>query len=104
MKDEETLKLAQAFGVPVLVNSVLRDGSLRQAATENGTRVLLYEAGEALRFDELSIQAGVNGVRNVLENLACLKNADAASAELSRLWQTRVNGFAHLAVASCKSW
>ncbi|GAM68247.1 predicted deacylase [Vibrio sp. JCM 19236] len=73
LKDEETLKLAQAFGVPVLVNSVLRDGSLRQAATENGTRVLLYEAGEALRFDELSIQAGVNGVRNVLENLGVLK-------------------------------
>lgn len=61
LNDEETLSLAQAFAVPVLLNSTLRDGSLRQAAVEHGTRILLYEAGEALRFDELSIRAGVKG-------------------------------------------
>ena len=70
--DEETARLAHAFGVPVILNSDLRDGSLRQAASENGIPMLLYEAGEALRFDELSIRAGVKGVINVMRELGML--------------------------------
>ncbi|MCG9579380.1 succinylglutamate desuccinylase/aspartoacylase family protein [Vibrio europaeus] len=75
LADEETLSLAKAFGVPVLMNATLRDGSLREAATSNNTRILLYEAGEALRFDPLSIQAGVKGVKNVLMSLGLLRKS-----------------------------
>lgn len=70
LKDPETLELAKSFGVPVLLNADLRDGSLRQSAVESNTKVLLYEAGEALRFDELSIRAGYKGVLNVLGMLS----------------------------------
>lgn len=35
-------------------------------------RVLLYEAGEALRFDELAIRAGYNGVLKVMHHLGML--------------------------------
>lgn len=73
LEDEQTLELANAFGVPVILNANIRDGSLRQAASENGTRVLLYEAGEALRFDEFSIQAGVKGILNVMSKLGMLR-------------------------------
>ena len=69
LADAETLDLAKAFGVSVLMNSTLRDGSLRQAGRDTGTRILLYEAGEALRFDELSIRAGIRGILNVLSAL-----------------------------------
>ncbi|WP_210147179.1 succinylglutamate desuccinylase/aspartoacylase family protein [Shewanella sp. WXL01] len=69
LQDEQTLALAKAFGVPVILNSEIIDGSLRDAAVENGTRVLLYEAGEALRFDEYSIRAGIQGIVNVLRHL-----------------------------------
>ncbi len=79
LQDEETLDLAKAFGVPVLVNSNLRDGSLREAAQGCGAKVLLYEAGEALRFDELSIRAGVRGVLNVLESLAMIRRRRRSS-------------------------
>ena len=72
LSDDVTLKLAEAFDVPVLINSVLRDGSLRECATSNDTRILLYEAGEALRFDELSIQVGFKGVQKVLRSLGLL--------------------------------
>ena len=34
-------------------------GSLRQAAQLKGTDVLVFEAGEGLRFDEMAIRAGV---------------------------------------------
>lgn len=72
LDDETTLGMAKAFGVPVLINSNLRDGSLRQAADDLGVNILLYEAGEALRFDELSIRAGVKGIVNVMRHLEML--------------------------------
>jgi len=69
LDDEETEKLARSFEVPVIISSNLRDGSLREAAAEFGIPMLLYEAGEALRFDEISIRAGVNGIVNVMRTL-----------------------------------
>ena len=70
--DEETLRLAHAFGVPVMLDSRVRDGSLREVAAECGVKMLLYEAGEALRFDELAIRAGVQGVLGVMRALEML--------------------------------
>lgn len=64
--DEETARLARAFGVPVILNADTRDGSLRQEVFEKGFPMLLYECGEALRFDEISIRAGVRGIISVM--------------------------------------
>lgn len=72
LDDAETTRLAEAFGTPVLINANIRDGSLRQAAVEQGIPMLLYEAGEALRFDEVSIRAGVNGIIHVMRALGML--------------------------------
>ncbi len=66
LDDKGCEQLARAFGTPVTVNANMRDGSLRQYALEQNIPMLLYEAGEALRFDDLSINAGVNGVMNVM--------------------------------------
>ncbi|MGD8785240.1 MAG: succinylglutamate desuccinylase/aspartoacylase family protein [Thioalkalispiraceae bacterium] len=73
LDDAETEALAYAFGVPVIINSNVRDGSLREAAANNGVKTLLYEAGEALRFDELAIKAGVRGIVRVMRYLEMLK-------------------------------
>ncbi|MEM7564031.1 MAG: succinylglutamate desuccinylase/aspartoacylase family protein [Pseudomonadota bacterium] len=67
--EPETEALARAFGVPVILDSNLLEGSFREAAYELGIPVLLYECGEALRFDELAIRAGVKGVANVMSAL-----------------------------------
>jgi len=75
LDDTETARLARAFGVPVLLNSTLRDGSLREAAAELGIPMLLYEAGEGLRFDEVGIRAGVQGVLNVMRALGMIRDA-----------------------------
>lgn len=64
--------LAQAFGVPVIINSEIRDGSLRAAGGDAGIPILLYEAGEALRFNEVAIRAGERGVLNVMRKLGML--------------------------------
>ena len=67
-----TTELAHAFGAPVVLNSNLRDGSLRMAAQDMQVPILLYEAGEALRFDELSIRAGVRGIIRVMRKVGML--------------------------------
>jgi predicted deacylase len=72
LHEEETRALAEAFGTPVLINADLRDGSLREAAAEFGIPMLLYEAGEALRFDEVAIRVGLRGVLNVMRSLGML--------------------------------
>lgn len=71
--DETTLRLASAFGVPVMINSDIRDGSLRQYAAEKGVPTLLYEAGEALRFNEACIRGGVRGVLSVMREIGMLR-------------------------------
>ena len=65
----ETMTLAKAFGAPLIMTSKIRDGSLRKAAQEKGIDVLVYEAGEGLRFDEFAVRAGVSGVLRVMHEL-----------------------------------
>ncbi|MBM3518462.1 MAG: succinylglutamate desuccinylase/aspartoacylase family protein [Alphaproteobacteria bacterium] len=67
----ETDRLARAFGVPV-INAGFREGSLRESAARHKVPVLVYEAGEALRFHEPSIAAGVDGIMRVLRTLKML--------------------------------
>jgi predicted deacylase len=83
LDDEQTLKLANAFGVPVMINSDIRDGSLRQHAAEKGVPTLLYEAGEALRFDESSIRGGVRGVLSVMREIGMLRATPAGKGRLT---------------------
>jgi hypothetical protein len=75
LDDPETARLANAFGVPVVINANVRDGSLRQAVLEQNVPMLLYEGGEALRFDDAAIQAGTRGVIRVMRALGMLSGA-----------------------------
>jgi predicted deacylase len=72
LRDPKALEMAEVFGSPVIIDSSLREGSLRAHASEIGIPVIVYEAGEALRFDELSIRAGVRGIGRVLRSLGML--------------------------------
>jgi predicted deacylase len=65
-------EMAQAFKAPVIVNSNLIEGSLRHASMGLNVPVIVYEAGEALRFNELAIRAGVKGVIGVMRSLGML--------------------------------
>lgn len=65
-RDPFTHQMAIDFGAPVVLTSSLRDGSLRAVAAKQGTPILLYEAGEGLRFDEMAVRAGVAGILRVM--------------------------------------
>ena len=72
LQDETTRGMAEAFAAPVMLHAKTRDGSLRAVASEQDIPVLLYEAGEALRFDEVAIRAGVSGIINVMRHIGML--------------------------------
>ena len=97
------VELAMAFGAPVIVESPLRDGSMRGLAHERGTPMLLLEAGEALRFDQLSIDIGTAGVVRVLAHLGMIAADDGltsvgipARANRSLWLRAPRGGIAHL--------
>ncbi|NJK38258.1 MAG: succinylglutamate desuccinylase/aspartoacylase family protein [Oscillatoriales cyanobacterium RM2_1_1] len=69
LDDPQTYACAKAFGASIMIHSQTRDGSLRQAATRQGIPVLLYEAGEALRFNTHAIRVGVAGILRVIATL-----------------------------------
>ncbi|MGA2655754.1 MAG: succinylglutamate desuccinylase/aspartoacylase family protein, partial [Gammaproteobacteria bacterium] len=70
-----TMRLAKAFGVPVLIDIKEQDHSLRALAAKHKIPFLIYEAGEALRLDELAIRVGLKGVLNVMRELRMLKKS-----------------------------
>ncbi len=74
INDEKTFNLAKAFGAAVIINSDLRDGSLREAVAAQKIPMLLYEAGEALRFDENTVKIGVNGIFNFMREIGMINS------------------------------
>lgn len=104
LEEAETRRCALAFGAPVVIDSRLRDGSLREAATRRGIRVLLYEGGEALRFDEDTIQTGVKGCLRVMAALGMRKSTAKKpppapfEARASQWVRARRSGMLHLEV------
>jgi len=85
-EDPDTRRIAEAFRVPVVINAGIRDGSLRKAVAEKGIPFLLYEAGEALRFNELGIRAGIRGILSVMETIGMLRRSRARKSAIPPLF------------------
>ncbi len=79
---DKTLELAKIFGAPVMLESGLRPGSLREAAFQLGVDVLVFEAGEALRLDEFSVRSGTMGVLRVMNELKMLPEIEVPSSDI----------------------
>lgn len=69
LEDKRTLRFAKVFGAPVMLHARTRDGSLREAAARKGLTTLLFEGGEAQRFEDSVIEAGVDGAFRVMADL-----------------------------------
>lgn len=72
-KAQELQVLAESFGAPVMVKSNLRDGSFREAVRSQGIPILLFEGGEALRFEPRIIRTITKGLFNVMRKMGMLK-------------------------------
>jgi predicted deacylase len=88
LNDPEVCRLAEAFSAPVIVQAAVRDGSLRQAATELGKITLVYEGGQAHRFDPEPIAVGVDGTLRVLAALGMIRSAPSADGRPLQITRT----------------
>ena len=79
----DTMLLAEAFGAPIVMTSKIRDGSLRQAAQAHNVDILLFEAGEGLRFDELGVRTGVMGILRVMRQLGMVTAKGVAKPHIA---------------------
>ncbi len=80
-KSPHARELAEVFGAPVIMESPVRVGSLRGAAEGVGTEILLYEAGEGLRFDDFSVRVGHAGILRVLRQMGMISAKGVAHAK-----------------------
>lgn len=76
-----TIARAEAFAPPVILRGTPPEGSLRAAAMASGRSVLVYEAGEALRFDELAIRVGLRGCLGVMAHEGMIDAGAVPAAE-----------------------
>ncbi|MDZ7822847.1 MAG: succinylglutamate desuccinylase/aspartoacylase family protein [Ahrensia sp.] len=86
--NENTMDLANAFGAPLVLKSKLRDGSLRSMARKYGIDILLYEAGEGLRFDEFAVRVGVSGCMRVMQKLGMITGRGLPKSKIKPIQST----------------
>lgn len=88
--DHEGYEMALAFRPPVVVETSLRAGSLRETLYSRAKPCILYEAGEAHRLDPESVRQGVNGILSVMRHLGMLPR-EKRGAETGRKGETVVS-------------
>lgn len=70
--DPSALELARAFKPPVIMETALREGSLRSLFSKHEIPSLLYEGGEAFRLHPPAVRFGLRGVFSVMQHLEML--------------------------------
>ncbi len=105
LADEEARRLVEAFGAPLIFNAKRIVGSLRAEAHRREIPILVFEAGEPLRFDERSIEMGVHGTLRVMAALGMVPETIAPppppTVEATRAVWLRAtrSGILHLATS-----
>ncbi|HTA63132.1 MAG TPA: succinylglutamate desuccinylase/aspartoacylase family protein [Bacteroidia bacterium] len=73
-EDETSLRIAQLFSPPLIINSVYREHTLRKEAAKKNKPILVFEGGESLRFDYQAINEGLNGCLRLLHHHKMIKD------------------------------
>lgn len=88
LKDNINNDLAGAFAAPFTIDAHYRPNSLRKEAARKGKNIIVYEAGESLRFDQHAIEEGISGTLRVMKHLNMIDWAPAPSEENRVIWST----------------
>jgi hypothetical protein len=73
LENEAARKLAEHFGVGMILGGGGPDGSLRGEIVKAGIPAIIYEAGGPLLFQEEEVARGTQGVRNVMDYLGMVE-------------------------------
>ncbi|KTD14017.1 succinylglutamate desuccinylase/aspartoacylase family protein [Legionella israelensis] len=82
----EGKRLAQQFGAPVITNVSTDNNSLRKTTEQLNIPLLVYQAGEAMRFDESAIALGLSGIQNVMQSLDMLEENENDSDSFTSIF------------------
>lgn len=85
----DLLALAGAFNSPIIIKSNPPKGSLRSLLASKNIPMLVYEGGEALRFNQHAVDVGLIGVLNIMRYLNMLPELKNPVKQLSRLSKNR---------------
>lgn len=69
LTDENCKQLAKAFNAPFTLHSNLIKNSLRETAFNQGKTIIVYEGGEALRFNTDAKTIAISGTKKVIHYL-----------------------------------
>lgn len=88
LSDAKNLELANAFAAPFTLDAPFRPNSLRKEASKKGKNIIVYEAGESLRFDQQAIEEGIAGTLRLMKHLKMIDSAPVPT-EINRvIWSS----------------
>lgn len=76
--DKTAEEVANAFAAPFTLNSSVIKGSFRETAKELGKSVIVFEGGETLRIDPITVEQGIRGIRRVLHHYDMISKSPVA--------------------------
>ncbi|MGX1928160.1 succinylglutamate desuccinylase/aspartoacylase family protein [Flagellimonas sp. 2504JD4-2] len=82
-EDTKSKELAEIFNAPFYFASRQINGSFRKTTFKMGIPTIVFEAGESMRFDEKSIQKGIEGIQRVLVGLGMLAKKGVSKQKAS---------------------
>ena len=88
LSDAKNLELANAFAAPFTLDAPFRPNSLRKEASKKGKNIIVYEAGESLRFDQQAIEEGIAGTLRLMKHLNMNEWAPEPKEENRIIWSS----------------
>lgn len=88
LRNEKNLELANAFHAPFTLDAPFRPSSLRKEASKKGKNIIVYEAGESLRFDQHAIEEGIAGALRLMKHLNMIDWAPEPKEENRIIWSS----------------
>lgn len=88
LNNEKNMELAYAFSAPFTIDSSFRPNSLRKEASKKGKNIIVYEAGESLRFDQQGIEEGIAGTLRLMKHLKMIDWAPDPKEENKIIWSS----------------
>jgi predicted deacylase len=96
---ENNLEVATQFQPPFILNAPLRDHTLRKEAARRGKSILVFEGGESLRFDPVSIKEGIDGCLRLMQSLNMINASTPSNTTVQldgAIWlRAKASGLVH---------
>jgi uncharacterized protein len=88
LSNEKNVELANAFCAPFTLDAPFRPNSLRKEASKKDKNIIVYEAGESLRFDQQAIEEGIAGTLRLMKYLNMIDSAPKPQEENRVIWSS----------------